>query len=149
MKYLDILRCTVNDVDLVIEAINKIKKEEASNIAEVNTVTRFLNNDNNYFFVALDDNNVVGYAIVYRQASLDSLNDVMCLYDIKVLKNHRARGIGEVIINEIKKICESENILKLWAPTNIRNIPASILCKKTGAIAKELGNEVIYTYEFK
>ena len=64
MKYLDILRCTVNDVDLVIEAINKIKKDEASNIAEVNIVTRFLNNDNNYFFVALDKNNVVGYAIV-------------------------------------------------------------------------------------
>ncbi|CDM69386.1 Hypothetical protein CM240_2243 [Clostridium bornimense] len=146
---MDILRCTINNVDLVIEAINKIKKAEDLNTIEANTVTRFLNNDNNYFFVALDENNVVGYAIVYRQVSLDSLNDVMCLYDIKVLKKHRAKGIGELIINEIKKICESENILKLWMPTNIRNIPASILCKKTGAMAKELGNEVIYTYEFK
>lgn len=146
---MNILRCDINDVDLVMDAIKNIKDEEKSNSIDKSIISRFLENKNNYFFVALNDNVVVGYAVVYRQSSLDSLNDVMCLYDMKVLKDYRSKGIGELIINKIKETCESENILKLWIPTNIRNIPASILYKKTGAVAKDMGNEVIYTYYFK
>ncbi len=139
-------RCTNLDVELVIEAITKVKAEEDDGILNEIAINNFLAHENNYFLVATDCESVVGYAIGYSQNRVDMIRDMICLYEIGVLKEFRQQGIGRLLITELIEICHNINAIKMWVPTNKHNISACTLYEKTGGIASESGDEIIYTY---
>ncbi|MGH4123834.1 MAG: GNAT family N-acetyltransferase [Clostridium sp.] len=138
--------CNSLNIKLVIEAITKVKAEEDD--AEFNelAITNFLTHENNYFLVAIEGECVVGYAIGYIQNRVDTLKDMMCLYEVGVLKKFRRQGIARMLINELIEICHNINVVKMWVPTNKSNTSACTLYEKTGGIASASADEVIYTY---
>lgn len=148
---IQIIRCDITKLDYVISAINqvKVKSEEDNPYANREAINQFLNNTNNFFLAALDNENVIGYAIAYSQNRLDTLSNMMCLYEIGVLKDYRRKGVGKSLINELKQLCKKESFMKMWVPTNISNKPACALYERTGGVACEYKNEVIYTYNFR
>ncbi|WP_346887453.1 GNAT family N-acetyltransferase [Clostridium sp. UBA1056] len=115
-------RCNSLDIKLVIEAITKVKGEEDDVILDEIAINKFLANENNYFLVAIENQCVVGYAMAYCQNRVDMTRDMMCLYEIGVLKKLRRQGIGRVLINELIEICHNINAIKMWIPTNKHNI---------------------------
>jgi len=141
-----IQRCNNSDIKLVIEAITKVKAEENHILLNEPAINNFLTHENNYFLVAIENEYVVGYAIGYSQNRIDILNDMMCLYEIGVLKKFRQQGIGRRLINELMDICQKINAIKMWVPTNKHNISACTLYEKTGGIASVSGDDIIYTY---
>lgn len=144
-----VYRCNSLDNKLVIEAISKVKAEEDS-IGVLNeiAINKFLANENNYFLVAIENEHIVGYAVGYCQNRVDIIRDMMCLYEIGILKQFRRQGIGRLLINELMEICHNINAIKMWVPTNKYNISACNLYEKTGGIASISRDEIIYTYKF-
>lgn len=141
-------RCNSLDIKLVTEAITKVKREEDAGTSDEFAINKFLADENNYFLVAIKSQCVVGYAIAYCQNRVDMTRDMMCLYEIGVLKEFRRQGIGRVLINELIGICHNINAIKMWVPTNKHNISACTLYEKTGGIASLSRDEIIYTYKF-
>ncbi|ARC84269.1 FR47-like family protein [Clostridium argentinense CDC 2741] len=144
-----IYRCTSLDIELVIEAMSKVKSEEDSvEILNETAINKFLTNENNYFLVAMENQQVLGYAIGYCQNRLDMTGDMMCLYEIGVLKEFRRQGVGKTLINALIEICHNINAIEMWVPTNKHNVSACTLYEKTGGITSVLKDEIIYTYKF-
>jgi len=141
-------RCNSLDIKLVIEAITKVKGEEDDVTLDEVAINKFLSNENNYFLVAIESQCVVGYAMAYCQNRVDMTRNMMCLYEIGVLKELRRQGIGRVLINELIEICHNINAIKMWIPTNKHNISACTLYEKTGGTASPSRDEIIYTYKF-
>lgn len=141
-------RCNSLDIKLVIEAITKVKGEEDDIALDEVAISKFLANENNYFLVAIESQCVVGYAMAYCQNRVDMTRDMMCLYEIGVLKELRRQGIGRVLINELIEICHNINAIKMWIPTNKHNVSACTLYEKTGGIPSPSRDEIIYTYKF-
>lgn len=145
---MEILRCQLKDRKIVLDAIKNVKAEEDCNEVSDKAIERFLKNPDAFFLAAVEDGKAVGYSIAYRQNRLDSLRDMMCFYEIGVLREYRCRGIGTCLIEELKRICREEKIKKMWVPTNRSNAPACALYEKTGGMASAEGDEVTYTYPF-
>lgn len=69
-------------------------------------------------------------------------NGVIQILDIKVLGNNRSKGYGEIFLNELFRIIESENIIKVKGLAERPNDPVLIgFYKKFGI---EIINDSIY-----
>lgn len=144
-----LIRCSTNDMSYALEAIRVVKHEEDNNKLELLTdecMTNFLSNPDNYLIIAIGDNIVAGFVVAYELQRVDRNQKLMFLYEIGVLKTHRKKGIGTVLINFLKGICEDNNIMKMWVPTERSNIPAVSLYTKTGGEVSTKANEVSFTW---
>jgi ribosomal protein S18 acetylase RimI-like enzyme len=50
------------------------------------------------------------------------------------LKKHRQKGIGTALIEQLKSICSTKPMMKMFVGTNRSNEPAVGLYQKTGAV---------------
>jgi ribosomal protein S18 acetylase RimI-like enzyme len=85
-----------------LEAIRVVKHEGDNNKLELLTdecMTNFLSNPDNYLIIAIDDNIVAGFVVAYELQRVDRNQKLMFLYEIGVLKTHRKKGIGTVLMN--------------------------------------------------
>ena len=71
---------------------------------------------------------------------------MMFFYEIGVAESHRRGGIGKRMIAELKTICRSRNVMKMWVPTGRSNLAATRLYASTGAAPLPAGDEVTYAY---
>ena len=143
---IEIKRCSANDLNEVVQAINNVKIEEDDFKVDNNAMTKFLEDNNNLFYNAILDGKVVAYAIAYIQRRLDSEKSMVCLYEIGTSKQHRKQGIAKELIMYMINDLKDRNILKIWIPTNKSNISACSLYKSIGAEESEEKDDIIYTY---
>lgn len=140
--------CGVSDITDIESAINFVKAEENDSQSNKEAIIKFLNNENNLFYVAKDMGRVVGYAIAYIQSRLDTMQSMICLYEIGILKECRQIGIAKNILQYIINDTRNLNIIKMWIPTNISNKAACALYKSIGATESCEKDEIIFTYRY-
>ena len=148
---MDIIRCDKNNVDLAIDAMVTIKCVEDGKPVELVTVTAmttFLENPYNHLLVAVDDPETVGYLIAYELQRPDREQSMMHLYDITVLSEHRQKGIGTALLEELKSICSTKPMMKMFVGTNRSNEAAVKLYQKTGAVLSDDTDAVGLTWIF-
>ena len=85
-----------------------------------------LENPNSCYFVALQNNNVVGFAGIWK--SVDDCH----ITDIVVKKDFRRHGIGSKLLEKLIKKAKSENANSITLEVDSTNIPAQELYKKYG-----------------
>ncbi len=144
-----IRRLNAGDEVLVQLAVRKLKKETSEEVREILTteyLNKFLSCAGNYFIAALADGQPVGFALGYRLMRVDQAQDMMLFYEIVVDDEHKKKGVGKCLIDELKKICREKKIMKMWVLTNKSNRAAMGLYRKTGGIEDESGDEVSFTY---
>lgn len=141
-------RCRTDEISYVKDAIINVKGEEDLCSLDIGAIEKFLNNDDNWFYVATIDEKVCGYAIAYRNQRVVDVNDMMCLYEIGTLKRYRRMGIGRRIINKIIDDGKLNKIMKIWIPTNISNKGACALYESIGAKGSDVKDDIIYTYRY-
>ena len=148
---MNIIRCDKNNIDLAVNAMVTIKCVEDGKPVELVTVTAmttFLENPFNHLLVAVDGSEAVGYLIAYELQRPDREQSMMHLYDITVLKEHRQKGIGTALIEELKSICSTRPMMKMFVSTNRSNEPAIGLYQKTGAVLSDDTDSVGLTWFF-
>ena len=61
---------------------------------------------------------------------------MMFFYEVGVAEAYRRRGIGKRMIAELKEICRTEDVMKMWVPTSRSNVAATRLYASTGGMFK-------------
>jgi ribosomal protein S18 acetylase RimI-like enzyme len=148
---MDIIHCDKSNVDLAIDAMVTIKCVEDGKpieLATVTAMTTFLDNPYNHLLVAVDGLETAGYLIAYELQRPDREQSMMHLYDITVLKKHRQKGVGTTLIEQLKSICSTKQMMKMFVGTNRTNEPAVGLYQKTGAVLSDDTDAVGLTWFF-
>jgi ribosomal protein S18 acetylase RimI-like enzyme len=57
---------------------------------------------------------------------------MMFLYEIGVLEQHRRKGIGRVLVEEVKRFAQERDCRKMFVPTQADNGPALALYRAAG-----------------
>jgi ribosomal protein S18 acetylase RimI-like enzyme len=109
-------------------------------------LARFLSRPDNVLIVATIDEVPVGFLIAYLLDRADRDQQMMFLYEVGVAQSSRRRGIGTLMISELKAICWAQNVMKMWVPTGRSNVAATRLYASTGASPLPDGDEVTYAY---
>ena len=113
----------------------------------VEHIKNVLQDDRTYLYVAITEQQIVGYCLVYKFPSIYSNHNLAYLYDIEILQEFRKKGIGSRFITTIKEQFIKDNIYELWLGTATDNESGQALFSKTGAIKSgEIFND--YTYNF-
>lgn len=142
-------RLRVGDEVTAKIAIQKLKDETPSDVRkklDTEYLREFLSNERNYLLIALSEGQPVGLILAYRLMRVDRDQDMMLFYEIVVDEKNREKGVGALLISELKKICKEERIMKMWVLANRSNIAATELYKKTGGIESAGAGEVSFTY---
>ncbi len=148
---MNIIHCDKSNIDLAVNAMVTIKCVEDGKPIELVTVTAmttFLENPFNHLLVAVDGPETVGYLIAYELQRPDREQSMMHLYDITVVKKHRQKGIGAALVEQLKSICSTKPMMKMFVGTNRSNEAAVGLYQKTGAVLSDDTDAVGLTWTF-
>lgn len=111
----------------------------------ITNLEKLFADDRNYLYAAIHNGIAVGYALAYRFPSLYSNDYLAYLYDIEVLKNHRRKGVGRLLITRILTDLKSDGVKELWLGTAIDNAEGQGLFSSTGA---EKSDETFNDYTY-
>jgi diamine N-acetyltransferase len=83
---------------------------------------KLINDENCMFFLAKEENEIVGYSIAYKKeaSAIPILKNRKWIHidDLSVKSNQRKKGIGSMIMEEIEKYAKKNNInqieLNVW-----------------------------------
>jgi len=129
MNTIEIRKATVSDLD----SIQKISIQTfTETFAAVNTpenianyiknslnteqLTAELNNLSSQFYIAYSNDEVVGYLkINFGDAQTESINEnALEVQRIYVLQNFHGKNIGQLLLDEVKKIAQITNVDSVW-----------------------------------
>jgi ribosomal protein S18 acetylase RimI-like enzyme len=129
MNTIEIKKATILDLD----SIQKISTQTfTETFAAVNTpenianyikdslnteqLTAELNNANSQFYIAYSDTEVVGYLkINFGDAQTESFNEnALEVQRIYVLQNFHGKNIGQLLLEEVKKIAQATGVDYIW-----------------------------------
>lgn len=121
MGKIDIIPMTIADLD----AISPTLISDFDDFYNISTLKSELENENSQYFIAKYNNEIVGFAGIWK--SVDEAH----ITDIVVKKDFRKLGIGSLLLEHLINISKSlENINALTLEVNEENIPAQNLYKK-------------------
>lgn len=142
----NVRRLTPDDAALGVEAIRRLKAADGYPVPTAACLSAFLARSENVLIVAADSGVPVGYLVAYLLDRVDRDQRMMFFYEIEVAATYRRRGIGTRLINELKSICRTSDVMKMWVPTGRSNVAATRLYASTGAVPLPSGDEVTYAY---
>ena len=122
MSELFIREATPND----ISQIEEIEKSSFSKPWSEKWLTDEINKPDDFFWVATDGDNILGYAVVGK------LGAEAELYNIAVDNAHRGRGIGNALMEHLKKEVSKGGVEKVFLEVRERNAAAISLYEKHG-----------------
>ncbi len=129
-------------INFIIENIIDNSDEKPT----TNHLEKLLSDDRTYLLAAVFEDNVVGYALVYRFPSLYASDYLAYLYDIEVLMKYRRKGAGRLLIETLLTHLKSDGVSELWLGTATDNLEGQALFRSTGGIKSgETFND--FTYE--
>ncbi len=90
-----------------------------------------LKNRESIIFLALIDNEAVGFTQFYPSFSSVSMQPIYILNDLYVKETYRKQGIGVALLNKAKQLCREQNYKGLGLQTETTN-PAQHLYESLG-----------------
>ncbi|MDQ3017553.1 MAG: GNAT family N-acetyltransferase [Bacteroidota bacterium] len=139
-----VIRITKNDiatVDFIVANLIDNKEE----LPSTSHLQKLLTDDRSYLFAVLIDEEIIGYALVYKFPSLYESNYLAYLYDIEVLATFRRKGAGRLLMKTLLAHLKSDGVSELWLGSATDNIEGQALFKSTGGIkSDETFNDFTY-----
>ncbi|MBR6505197.1 MAG: ribosomal protein S18-alanine N-acetyltransferase [Clostridia bacterium] len=124
---LNFSKMDLNDLNI----ISPILQSDFDDFWNENILKLELENENSYYIVAKEDNDIVGFGGLWK--SIDDIH----LTNIVTKKNLRNKGIGKTILNELINQAKNFGYNIITLEVNENNLPALSLYKKFGF--KEVG----------
>ena len=113
----------------------------------IEVLKKFIDEKNNFGFIAKTNNKIVGFAFGYILLKPDGRN-VFYLDAIDVMPEYQGKGCGTGIISFARDYAKTLNCYKMYLITNRSNVSACKCYEKAGGINKA-DDEIIYVYDFK
>lgn len=114
--------CEMSNDDLLV--LKNSLTNEFDDFWTYNILKQEFDNDNTTYFVAKEDNVIVGFAGIL--VILDEAN----IMNIVTKKDKRKLGIGSLLLEKLIDISKSKNLASITLEVNEKNIPAINLYKK-------------------
>lgn len=103
------------------------KNSDLPEAVTANSFNRFLDNDDWFAFVAVEDTQLVGFVHALLHPSTWSENDVCYLEDLFVAQSVRGGGVGRALIEKVFEEARSRNCHRVYWITEESNKQARIL----------------------
>jgi ribosomal-protein-alanine acetyltransferase len=115
-----------NMTDYDLSLIKDILIDDFDDFWTYDVLQEELNNPNSEYFVAKLENNILGFAGIWK-----ALDDVH-ITDIVVKKSNRQTGIGSKLLEKLIQTAKSQNFNSITLEVNEHNLPAINLYLKYG-----------------
>jgi len=130
-----IRRLTAGDEEAACQLVEEVKlviDDRSDETLASPDVCVLLADERAYLLGAYVEGGPVGMILGYCFPRLDGPRPMMFLYEVGVLKQHRRRGVGRALIEELKRFAQERDCLKMFAPTAATNEPALALYRAAG-----------------
>lgn len=129
MNTIEIIKATGSDLETIqkisiqtfietFAAVNTTQNiaDYIKNSLNTEQLTAELNNVNSQFYLAYSDTEVVGYLkINFGDAQTESINEnALEVQRIYVLQNFHGKNIGQLLLDEVKKIAQITDVDSVW-----------------------------------
>lgn len=115
-----------NMTDYDLSLIKDILIDDFDDFWTYDVLQEELNNPNSEYFVAKLENNILGFAGIWK-----AVDDVH-ITDIVVKKSNRQNGIGSKLLEKLIQTAEMQNFKSITLEVNEHNLPAINLYLKYG-----------------
>ena len=141
---MEIIRATVNDVELVSPLFNAYREfyQQPGDLELAKTfIHDRLANNESIIFLALTNNEPVGFTQLYPSFCSVEMIKILVLYDLFVEPNSRATGVGYALLNQARNEAKQVGANRIDLQTAQDNHIAQGLYKKFGYLySKEFQN---------
>ncbi|RDY61297.1 GNAT family N-acetyltransferase [Flagellimonas nanhaiensis] len=129
-----IRKASLSDLELIVPLFDAYRVFY-SQVSDIEAARAFIKEryeqNETVILLALEKDKPVGFTQLYKTFSSVSLKPFYILNDLYVSSDHRKKGVGEALLNEAKKYCESKNFKGLALETATDN-PAQKLYERLG-----------------
>ena len=132
---------------IVIEAFLEAAKRYARGGYNVDVLKKFIDNKNDFGFIAKINNKIVGFAFGYILLKPDG-RKVFYLDAIDVMPDFQGKGYGTGLISFARDYAKTIDCYEMFLITNRSNISACKCYEKAGGI-NDADDEVVYVYDFR
>lgn len=122
MDNIEIYEMTISDLD----EISDILYSDFDDFWTVSTLKGELENSNSQYIVAKLNNEIVGFAGIWK--AVDDIH----ITDIVVRKDFRRQSIGSILLKQLISLAKKQNITAITLEVNYTNLPAQKLYEKFG-----------------
>ena len=129
------------DLELMLDFV-----DDENTKYSIEVLKNFIDEKNNFGFIAKTNNKIVGFAFGYILLKPDG-RKVFYLDAIDVMPEYQGKGCGTGIISFARDYAKTLNCYKMYLITNRSNISACRCYEKAGGINKA-NDEIIYVYDF-
>ncbi len=129
-----IITAHIEHLDLIVsifDAYRVFYRQPSDKEAANQFLFERLKNRDSVIFLALVDNQAVGFTQLYPSFSSVSMQPIYILNDLYVIKEYRKQGIGVALLNKAKQLCREQNYKGLGLQTETTN-PAQHLYERLG-----------------
>lgn len=116
--------------DTLIEQLNQLF--DSGTIWDKLQGQKFLAKSDNALFVAFLDKQAVGFVTCYRLQRFDKRQAEVLLYEIAVHQNYRQKGVGKLLIKQVKNWAHDVKAHEVWVLTDRANQAAVRLYTASG-----------------
>ncbi|SFF43275.1 GNAT family N-acetyltransferase [Flavobacterium xueshanense] len=129
MNTIEIRKATVSDLETIQNISSQTFEETFAAVNTPENIANYLresfnlkqletelNNANSQFYIAYSDSEAVGYLkINFGDAQTESINEnALEVQRIYVLQNFHGKNIGQLLLDEVKKIAKSSGVDSVW-----------------------------------
>ncbi len=108
----------------------------------------FLSVDTNLQLAAFSGNEPVGQLLAYELVRRHGDGRMMFVYESGVRDDHRRRGVGRLLFEELKAICRKRGITRAFVITNERNETAMAFYRALGA-TRSAPDDVVFVFDYR
>jgi [ribosomal protein S18]-alanine N-acetyltransferase len=119
---ININHANLADIDSVMEISEESNlsywsyEDYCAEIAEIK-------HENSVFLTAKDKHSLKIIGFIVSRLIIADIN-ILEIYNIAVRSNHKRRGVGQNLVNEVFRICRRKDVSEIWLDVRKFNIPA-------------------------
>lgn len=143
---MNIEKATLKNLESLAELFDlyRVFYEQRSDLeGAIEFIKERLNKEESVVFIALDENNPIGFVQLYPSFSSVSMRRTWVLNDLYVKENARGKGFGEKLLKKAITFAEGTGAIGVSLETGKENLTAQRLYEKIGFI-----RETNYFYNF-
>ena len=131
-----------NDLELMLNFVDD--ENTKYNLLDLEN---FISKENNYGFIAKEDNKIIGFAFGYVLSKPDG-RKAFYFDSIDVLSSYQGKGVGTSLMSYVRDLSKSIGCYEMFLVTNKSNTSACKCYLKSGA-KSVADDDIVYVYDFK
>lgn len=112
-----IRQATANDFDDVYRFLCELQQRQFDATVLRELYLKNIANPNNIYLVACEGNTIIGYISCHLQTLLHHAGKVAEVQEMYLISEKRSRGIGKLMMNEVKALARSKGAVQLEVTT--------------------------------